>query len=150
MATQHRLVPRDLASAIHTYRAMAAIVQWYDLKDAGGAKVADCLTLLSPSGVAWLELVPVPEFFAPSSDYQESFAAVMGPIIKATFGGQQSIRRIESEVPASRGRTKKALISIGFRFEGKRASGVQFYGKEPEDSCMLGLLPEYLKGESNG
>jgi hypothetical protein len=134
-------------SAILTYRAMAAVVHWHDLKDENGTKVADCLILLSPSGVAWLELVPVPEFFAPSRDYQASFAEVMKPVLAGTFGGEQAIRRIESEVPASRGRTKKALVSLGFKFEGKRVSGVQFYGKEPEDACILGLLFDYLKGD---
>ena len=142
----HKLMPKNVEAAIHLYRNMAQSVEWWDILDSEN-KVADCLVTLSPFGIAQLDLVPIPEFFAPSSDYLAKFQGAMATIISGTFMGHQEIRKIESEVPVSRGRTKKALIAIGFKFEGKRAIGVQFYGKDPEDTFLLGMVPEAQRSE---
>ncbi|MBK9496736.1 MAG: hypothetical protein IPO08_19985 [Xanthomonadales bacterium] len=148
LAASHRLMPRDMVSAIQSYKAMAGVVKWWDLSTEEGKHVADLLITPSICGIAQVDLVPKPEFFAPSADFQDDLKAAVSEILAATFGGDLSIRKLEAEVPVSRGRTKKALIALGFRHEGRRSIGVQFYGCEPEDTFLLGLLND--KGARHG
>jgi hypothetical protein len=147
LARQHRLVPRDLVSAVSSYKAMASMVQWWTLASDESDQVGDCLVVVMPDGTAQLDLVPVPEYFAPHLDYKPAFKDAIYPVLAEIFG--QGVRRISSRVPESRGRTKKALISVGFRFEGKAIRGVQFYGREPEDEFLLAMLPDYMKEAGN-
>jgi len=140
LAAAHKLVPRDMATAVQTYRSMAGMVDWWTITDSDGRHVADMLITPMPSGLATLDLVPEPEFFAPSRDFEGTLVEAALPVIEAVYGGPHQIRKIEAEVPVSRSRTKKALVALGFRHEGKRAVGIQFYGKEPEDTFIMGRV----------
>ncbi len=140
LAAAHTLVPRDMATAVYNYKTMAGIVEWWSIDTQAGEHVADVLITPMPSGIATLDLIPEPKFFAPSSNYGEDLVHVVAPILDSVFGGKYDIRKIEAEVPVSRCRTKRALVTLGFRLEGKRQMGLQFCGKEPEDSFWLGLV----------
>lgn len=147
LSAAHKLMPNDMAAAIQAFRLLASEVEWWDISTEGKEKVADVLVFASNPGIASLVLVPVPEFFAPSVDFQADFSAAMHKILAWVFGSGS--RKIESEVPVSRSRTKKALTSIGFQFEGKRKLGVHFHGREPEDTFLLGMLPGHLRREND-
>ena len=143
LARTHKLLPRNISGAVPNYKAMAAIATWYDVVDENDDAVAIFILTTVEHEEAQIDFVPYPQHFATGA-FKEPLAESMIPILAELFESKK-IRRVSSEVPESRGRTKKALKALGFKSEGKKRRGVQYFGKDVEDLFSLGLIPEEMK-----
>jgi len=90
---------------------------------------------------ASLDFIPVPKYFR--SGFDEDLRGAVMPVLTGIFRGS-GVRRLNSLVPSSRSKTKRALCSLGFVVEGRMRDAVRFHGKEPEDIRVLGMLSDDL------
>jgi len=133
----HRLLPQSEVMAASICNGLGSGTR-YMLMD-GDTTVANLfVTGVAPMEIAQLDLIPVVQFFR--TGFDAPLRKSVMPILKALFE-EEKVRRIESSIPASRSRTKRALCSLGFKPEGRLREGIVLYGKEPEDIRMLGMMP---------
>lgn len=136
--SRHNLLPESPVQAAAVCNAMSRSAKHYEIMGEGGKIVANVFVSDIIDGEdANLDLVPVAEYFR--FGFDEAFKEAMDPIISALFD-RHNLRRISSAVPYSRSRTKRALCSLGFTHEGRKAEGVRLAGEKPEDLRLLGLL----------
>jgi len=138
LVIRHRLMPSNPVEAASACCALNGSDQ-YVLMD-GDVEVGKVFLNIDESKVSGsLDLIPVPKYFRAESDYSEEFRAAMADALREAFANS-GFRRMTAFVPDSRGRTKKALRSLGFKLEGRISEGILFRRKdEPEDLYVLGL-----------
>lgn len=93
-------------------------------------------------------LLPVTKYFYNPDVYGPKFVPAVRPVLASYF--MTGCRRMFSEVPISRSRTKKALRSLGFVMTGKQRKAFIPFRGEPEDVWTMDLLPEDLKLDEEG
>lgn len=134
---RHRMVPDSLPLALSGFKAMAES-GWVAQVFSGDTAVATVIVSnLVPGERCDIDLVPVAKYFRGS--YGRKFREAMAPIWEVVFT-DHNVRRVTSCVPASRGKTVRALKTLGFQVEGIMRDAVKIVDKDPEDLVLLGLL----------
>ncbi len=142
--TKHRLLPESVGLAASLCNAIGTTGQRFtiskDDEDIGEVFISG----LQAGESASLDLVPVAEHFR--HGYEADFGEAMKPLLDDLFI-ELKARRIGSSFPASRSRTKRALVSLGFVIEGRLRDAIKLNNEEPQDLRIVGLTrTDYLKG----
>ena len=148
--------PEDVVQTVNHHRLMPAITEEataaclalnssdvYVVSNGGDGDVAKVFVHIAPGGgIASIDMIPNPRYFKVVDDYRDDFREVMAPVLADVFANER-LRRITAFVPYSRGRTKKALRTLGFSHEGRIRCGVQFRRKDdPEDLFVMGMTAQ--------
>ena len=144
---RHRLLPESTMMAASICNTLAT-GERFVLKNEEDDEVIGNLfvTPVVDTGVVQLDFVPVVKHFR--TGFDEPLREALVPLLTSLF--EAGVRRVESSIPESRSRTKRALCTLGFKPEGRARDGIVLHGKAPEDVRMLGLLQPYLEGVTNG
>ena len=146
ISKEHGLILHRIDVSIERCKGLASrstVVQIVDDED--DADVGYLIVDKGSGDTAAVDLVPQARLLA-SRDRRDELGSIIRSVMADVMKGD-GCRRATAMVPASRFRTKKALTSAGFVYEGRLREGVRFAGADPEDLITLGLLRSDLEGE---
>ena len=139
ISKHHRLVPENPASAIASYKSIAAAGIVGAVLDDEDAIATVIVSNLMPGECADLDIILVSKHFRRPKARSEELRHALAPLLRVLFN-EHHVRRLSSFTPVSRRRSIAAFEALGFAHEGVVRSGVAIEGEEPEDLVMMGLL----------